>query len=130
MERPIYKGLRFVLWREGREDPLEPGHMATSGDDVIVDLETGREADPLDVAEYLAYLEARVRPPAGERPCVRCGSQVEENAEHYETFEKMHYVCFHYEHEHSGDVDVECGAGGCPSAWINPRPERRPPSGD
>lgn len=34
----------------------------------------------------------------------------------YEIFERMHYVCFHYEFEH-GDVDVdqECTAGGCPS---------------
>lgn len=34
----------------------------------------------------------------------------------YETFERMHYVCFHYEFEHGDiDVDEECTAGGCPS---------------
>jgi hypothetical protein len=39
----------------------------------------------------------------------------------------MHYVCFHYEFEHGDlDVDEECGAGGCPSAVVNPRPMRRP----
>jgi hypothetical protein len=39
----------------------------------------------------------------------------------------MHYVCFHYEFEHDPvDPDEECGAGGCPSAAVGPRPERRP----
>jgi len=34
----------------------------------------------------------------------------------FEVFERMHYVCFHYEFEHGDtDVDAECGAGGCPS---------------
>jgi hypothetical protein len=42
-------------------------------------------------------------------------------------FEQMHYVCFHYEFEHDPyDPDEECAAGGCPSAAIRPRPERRP----
>ena len=58
--------------------------------------------------------------------CVRCGKPVEFEAERYDVFEKMHYVCFHYEFEHEGDPDVECVAGGCPSAAINPRPEKRP----
>jgi hypothetical protein len=45
----------------------------------------------------------------------------------YEVFEGMHYVCFHYEFEHDPvDPDEECGAGGCPSAVVNPRPARRP----
>ncbi|MGH8921105.1 MAG: DUF7660 family protein, partial [Actinomycetes bacterium] len=39
----------------------------------------------------------------------------------YETFERMHYVCFHYEFEHdltdmNADPDEDCGAPGCPSA--------------
>ncbi len=47
----------------------------------------------------------------------------------YDVFEQMHYVCFHYEFEHDPvDPDEECSAGGCPSASINPRPERRPGS--
>lgn len=40
------------------------------------------------------------------------------SAADYETFEHMHYVCFHYEFEHRGDPDVECSAGGCPAAGI------------
>jgi hypothetical protein len=53
------------------------------------------------------------------RVCVRCGQPVTASAESYEVFEKMHYVCFHYEFEHiDTDVDVECGAGGCPSASV------------
>jgi hypothetical protein len=60
--------------------------------------------------------------------CVRCGRPVEIEAERYETFERMHYVCFHYEFEHDPtDPDEECSAGGCPSAAIHPRPDRRPP---
>ena len=36
-------------------------------------------------------------------------------------------VCFHYEFEHDPfDPDEECTAGGCPSAAVNPRPDRRP----
>jgi hypothetical protein len=32
-------------------------------------------------------------------------------------FERMHYVCFHYEFEHDpADPDDDCGAAGCPSA--------------
>lgn len=64
---------------------------------------------------------------AGTSPllCRRCGRPVEAAAGQYDVFEQMHYVCFHYEFEHSGDPDLECRAGGCPSsghglpsAWI------------
>lgn len=59
--------------------------------------------------------------------CRRCNRVVALEADRFHVFEKMHYVCFHYEFEHDPyDVDEECGAGGCPSATINPRPERRP----
>ena len=51
--------------------------------------------------------------------CQRCHRPVRENAAQYEVFERMHYVCFHYEFEHGDeDVDTECGAGGCPSASL------------
>ena len=55
-----------------------------------------------------------------EPECQRCGRTVA--SADYETFERMHYVCFHYEFEH-GDVDVdkECGAGGCPSRRVGLR---------
>jgi hypothetical protein len=50
--------------------------------------------------------------------CRRCGNAVE--TEHYETFERMHWVCFHYAYEHvidaDVDVDADCGQVGCPSA--------------
>jgi hypothetical protein len=51
--------------------------------------------------------------------CRRCHRPVRSNAAHYETFERMHYVCFHYEFEH-GDIDVddECRSAGCPSASL------------
>lgn len=62
--------------------------------------------------------------------CRRCGRLVVLEAERFfDVFEQMHYVCFHYEFEHDPyDVDEECSAGGCPSAFINPRPQRRPPN--
>ncbi len=37
----------------------------------------------------------------------------------YDTFERMHWVCFHYEIEHDpADPDEACNAGGCPSGVI------------
>lgn len=58
--------------------------------------------------------------PSGRAPqvavCRRCGLEVLANGDQYDTFEGMHYVCFHYEFEHAGDPDVECEAGGCPAA--------------
>ena len=48
--------------------------------------------------------------------CRRCDLPVVVSAEYYETFERMHYVCFHYEFEHRSDPDSECSAGGCPAA--------------
>jgi hypothetical protein len=65
--------------------------------------------------------------PAEPRLCHRCNRPVEISRGQYDVFEHMHYVCFHYEFEHDpADPDEECSAGGCPSASINPRPERRP----
>ncbi len=63
--------------------------------------------------------------------CRRCQRPVILEADRFEVFEQMHYVCFHYEFEHDPyDPDEECGAGGCPSASINPRPDRRPSNRD
>jgi hypothetical protein len=57
---PLHKGKRFALWCEGREDPTRPGVLATGGSDCVVDLRTGREADPEDVVAYIAELETAV----------------------------------------------------------------------
>ncbi len=45
--------------------------------------------------------------------CVRCKQPVVKNAEHYETFERMHWVCFHLEYEHNRDPDDECADPSC-----------------
>ncbi len=58
---PLYKGERFALWREGREDPLRPGELAWGGEDCLVDLETGAEARPEVVARYIFELEREIR---------------------------------------------------------------------
>lgn len=51
--------------------------------------------------------------------CRRCGRAVVVSAAQYETFERMHYVCFHYEFEHDpAGPDLECTAGGCPSGAL------------
>lgn len=55
--------------------------------------------------------------------CRRCGRRVRVSRAQYETFERMHYVCFHYEFEHElgirdGDPDEDCGVPGCPSASV------------
>lgn len=57
---PLHKGKRFALWREGREDPTRPGVLAVSGGDCVVDLKTGLEAEPEEVAAYIVELEASV----------------------------------------------------------------------
>lgn len=65
--------------------------------------------------------------------CVRCGLEVRVNRESYEIFERMHWVCFHFEFEHGGfDPDEECDAPGCASVHLAPSPHRggtahRPP---
>jgi hypothetical protein len=69
-----------------------------------------------------ARLLRRPRPDTGQvsddsvRVCRRCSRPVSMPAADYDTFEQMHYVCFHYEFEHDpADVDAPCRAGGCPS---------------
>ena len=49
--------------------------------------------------------------------CVRCREPVQVSREHYEVFERMHWVCFHFEFEHSGhDPDESCTDPSCPMA--------------
>lgn len=55
--------------------------------------------------------------------CVRCGRPVAANAELYEVFERMHWLCFHLEFEHAGDPDVACGDPSCP--WFHIEVYRR-----
>ncbi len=60
-----------------------------------------------------------------EPVCVRCGLEVRVNRDSYELFERMHWVCFHFEFEHMGfDPDEECDAPGCPSSPFNSPPAR------
>jgi len=56
-----------------------------------------------------------------ERVCRRCWRPVVLFAEQYDTFERMHYVCFHYEFEH--DADADAVYPGVPLACC--RPSRR-----
>lgn len=46
--------------------------------------------------------------------CVRCGAVVTVNRENYELFERMHWLCFHLEFEHTADVDAPCADPSCP----------------
>jgi hypothetical protein len=46
--------------------------------------------------------------------CRRCEKPVVVNAESYDVFEQMHWLCFHLEFEHDGDPDQACGDPGCP----------------
>ena len=52
--------------------------------------------------------------PSPQRDCVRCGLPFDEDAELYETFERMHRRCFHLEYEHDGAEDSPCADPGCP----------------
>jgi hypothetical protein len=46
--------------------------------------------------------------------CRRCDEPVTVNAESYDVFEGMHWLCFHLEFEHQADPDEPCGDPGCP----------------
>lgn len=64
-----------------------------------------------------------------ELTCRRCGRPVRVHRDDYETFQRMHYVCFHYAFEHEvsapgADPDEACGLAGCPSASAGARRER------
>lgn len=49
-----------------------------------------------------------------EKLCRRCNQPVVENADRYDVFEQMHWLCFHLEFEHQADPDVACGDPSCP----------------
>ena len=49
-----------------------------------------------------------------EKICKRCNKPVLENAQTYDVFEQMHWLCFHLEYEHEGDPDTACGDPSCP----------------
>ncbi len=49
-----------------------------------------------------------------EKICVKCNKPVVENKDQYEIFEKMHWLCFHFEYEHEGDPDRPCSDPSCP----------------
>ena len=53
--------------------------------------------------------------------CKRCKEPVRINAKNYDLYEQMHWICFHFEYEHSAgnngkgyDPDQPCEAPGCP----------------
>lgn len=46
--------------------------------------------------------------------CRRCGRAITAHPELAETFEGMHWLCFHLEYEHAGDPDVPCADASCP----------------
>jgi len=51
---------------------------------------------------------------ADSKICIRCGQPVVANADSYDVFERMHWLCFHLEFEHSGDADRACEDPSCP----------------
>jgi hypothetical protein len=58
------------------------------------------------------------------RACARCGGPVVRNRDRYDAFERMHWACFHYEHEHgSGERDVACADPSCPARAFDPDPQ-------
>ena len=66
---------------------------------------------------------------AAKQPCRRCGYRVAMSPDDYETFERMHVVCFHQKFKHrsgvpDNDPDEDCGLLNCPSApgGTAPRP--------
>ena len=60
--------------------------------------------------------------------CARCRRPVRRNRKHYETYERMHWSCFHYAYEHGEDRDPDeaCADPLCPARAFDPNP---PPEG-
>jgi hypothetical protein len=50
--------------------------------------------------------------------CIHCNEPVVVNRENYDTFEKMHWLCFHLVYEHNADPDEPCSDIGCPHLQI------------
>jgi hypothetical protein len=74
-----------------------------------------------------AVLMARHETSSDLPVCIRCGRAVRVNVDRYDVFERMHWVCFHYEFEHEAgapdrDPDRACGDPGCPSRAFDPDP--------
>jgi len=46
--------------------------------------------------------------------CKRCKQPITVNANNYDIFEQMHWLCFHLEYEHGDDPDKACGDPSCP----------------
>jgi hypothetical protein len=49
-----------------------------------------------------------------QKICKRCKQPVLANADSYDVFEQMHWLCFHLEFEHEGDPDKACSDPSCP----------------
>lgn len=62
--------------------------------------------------------------PADAPICRQCQRPVVASRDRYEVFERMHWLCFHYEFEHGDDVDPDqaCQDPSCPSRMIDPDP--------
>jgi hypothetical protein len=46
--------------------------------------------------------------------CVHCNQPVTVNRDYYAVFERMHWLCFHFVFEHTGDPDAPCLDPSCP----------------
>jgi hypothetical protein len=63
-----------------------------------------------------------------ELKCRRCGVAVQRNRARYDTFEHMHWLCFHLEFEHQadglypGDPDIACRDPACPARAFDQDP--------
>ena len=96
---------------------LADGRAELSWDDGVS--QEARATDLLHVDGLLdAFLERLTSPTL---TCRECGGRVLVSARWFETFERMHYTCFHYAFEHEPfDRDDECIAAGCPSGAVDP----------
>jgi hypothetical protein len=94
----------------------EPAHVGSDDETSPVNPGTAGRRSSADTTGADKAGSSHVEQGRKANVCVRCGGEVRLNRESYEIFERMHYVCFHYEFEHDPcDPDEECNAGGCPS---------------
>jgi hypothetical protein len=109
----------LLFTRPGDEYPFEASvRVHAQGSSLIVEEtavgdRTQSDCTADDVDRVLDEALERLAEP--RQICRACGEAVA--TPQFATFERMHWVCFHFEFEHSGaDRDASCTDPGCPMA--------------
>jgi hypothetical protein len=117
---PASSGVVISVWFDLEFHP-QPSPRKLAGDPFEVEFQVvgsqlAEAADEWD-ADVAAFPDAL---------CARCGTPVVRSLDRYDELERMHWVCFHYEFEHSqSDADTPCHDPRCPArSAVLRRPSR------